>query len=624
MDMRVGKLIVGACLACAGLLAALAPAAVAVPGEQGAAVEVVEPGPAPVALKAGPGGKSFWELTVKGGGAYIASWERSTGVWSTPEEAGAALTGMYDCRNKAVMKFVDQFPTYQAFNASPGVKDEAGKMSFVDPATVKAMEKCLTDSSISSDQVKYVKEKATSGKTPRSVVIQIPAALTGPGTHELFIAKYALLASGNPACPRKTWAPGPDSMGGAIGGMCNPSLQDIKKFTVTIPREASATVLGGPVAAAGTWFEPSAYSNARPLDVGATAGTVGATVAGLWPAAVPALVLGVGLALLLAVPTALLSAVAARRPGRLAGAVRIVVPVAGPPVGGVSRRRWWSTRTLGMVHGPLAFLVLVACSALAAVGQPGFGWNGGSARLALSFLAAFLLLNYGSMVFRWAIARRHRRGSFPRVAARPIYAVVLLASLAAARVVGLEPALVFGAVLAIDYSLNTEDAGPRRPALAAIAGSLFLAVVGLASWTSYSLLAANHVETFIRWGEIQPDRVAAVNDAAGMVTVAAGEFLAVIATVAIAALPVTLLPFAPFEGALLWAWRRGAWLLTYAVAAAVFSFVLVPWPGSVGAMEGPINAWLGLHAGYAVLAGVLWAMMVLPVRGRGVPSPDPS
>jgi hypothetical protein len=623
--MRLRNLIMGTCLAFAGLLGALAPAAVAVPGEQGAAVEVVEPGPAPVALKTGSDGRSYWELTVKGGGAYIASWERSSGIWATPEDAGAALTGMYDCRSKAVLKYVNQFPTYEAFSNAPGVKyGEGTGMTFTDPATVKTMAACLKDSFISSDQVDYVKEKATSGKTPGSVVIQIPAALTGPGTHELFIAKYALLASGNPACPRKTWAPGPDSMGGAIGGMCNPGLKDIKKFTVTIPREASATVLGGPAAEAGTWFEPSSYSNFRPLDVPASSGTGAAMAAALWPAAVPAMVLGVGLALLVAAPTVLLSAAGGRSTGRLARVVDSVVPASAPPGGGVSGPGSWRTSLLGQVHGPLAFLILVACSALAAAGQRGFGWNEASARMVLSFLAAFLVLNYGSMVFRWGIARRRRRGCFPRVAARPVYVAVLLASLAFSRLVGLEPAVVFGAVLSIDYSLNTREAGPRRLALAALAGSFYLAAVGLAAWAGYSFLASNHVEKFIRWNEIQPDSVAVVSDAAGYATVAAGELLAVIATVAIAALPVTLLPLAPFEGALVWAWHRTAWVLTYSAAVAVFSFVLLPWSGSMGDGEAPFYAWLGLYAGYVVLAGVLWVVLVRRGRGRALPFPDPS
>lgn len=670
----------GSGVALAGLLWLGTLPAAAVPGDQGAAVDVVEPGPAPVALKKGSGGKPFWELTVKGDGAYIASWERSSALWGSPEEAGAALKGMYDCRARAILKYANQFSGYAAFNNSPGVEyDPATGLTFTDPATVKKFGACFKESHISSDQVTFVKGKKGTTNAPATVIVQIPAALTGPGTHELFIAKYTLLDGGNPTCPRKTWASSPGIQGGTIAGKCSPTLKDIKKFTVTIPRESSPTVLGGPVVEAGSWFSPSAYSNFRPFDAaGATAGGAsGPSLSGLWPAARPALVLGAVLALLLAGSTALLAAGSRLGAGSIAAAVRGVMPAArrggsrsdsdgsGPSVAsnsgplsdeaerlsgaeaerlpgaaaerlpgavaggsaagtgaGPAESPLRSGFTLpGQVHGPLAFLVLVACSALAAAGQKGFGWNGGSARLALSFLAAFLLLNYGSMLFRWAIVRRHQRGSFPRIAARPVYVAVLLASLAVARMAGLEPALVFGAVLGIDLGLSAKDAGALRPALAAVAGSVFMAVLGLAAWAGYSFLAANHVETFIRWKEIQPDHVAAVSDAGGFTTLAAGELLAVIAVVAVAALPATLWPLSAFEGALIWRWNRAAWVACYIVAVALFSVVLLPWSGGLDGVSAAFAVWVSLYAAYALLAGGLWAVMACARRRHELRSP---
>lgn len=624
MDVRWMELVLGACLACAGLLGAAvtvgAPTAAAAP--QAATVDVVEPGPSPVALKTGPGGKAYWELKVVADGSYIASWERSSGLWGTPAEALTSLEGMYACRNKAILAYVSQFAGYRAFLLAPGVKhDPTTGLTFTDPATAKATAACEKDSRISTDQVTLVKDMGAAGK-PRPAVIQIPAALTGPGTHELFIAGYSLLDRTDPACPRKTWAPRPGVQGGIVSGRCNPSFTTVRKFTVTIPRSTSPTVLGGPVVEPGSWFEPSPYSNFRAIDAAA----VTAGPSGVWPMAGPALLLGVVLALLLAVPTAVLAAVAGDRPGRLASVVRrLVLPDVGSPAsapGHSTPGRRFSLLgqvLLGQVHGPLAFLIVVLCSALAAAGQKGFGWNERSARLAMSFFLAFMLLNYGSIVFRWGIARRHRRGSFPRVAARPVYVAVLLASLAVARVADLEPALVFGAVLGVDYSFNAGEAGPRRPALAAVAGSVYMAVLGLVAWAAYSFLAANRVETFIRWQEIQPDYVAAVSDAGGFATLAVGELLAIIAVVAIAALPVTLLPFARFEGELIWRWRRGAWILCCAVAVAMFSLILRPLPGSADAKAVPSAPWVCLYAAYGLLALGLWAFLATGRRRQGLP-----
>ena len=608
--MRCRRAVWGRALASAALVAGIAVAggapSLAVPGDDAATVDVVAPGPAPVVLKEGPDGKSYWELTVEGEGAYIASWERSSGLWRNSGEAAAALAAMYDCRNKAVLKYADQFASYGAFNEAPGTKyDPETGLTITDPATVKARDACLKDSHISSDQVTSFRDKADKGNKGESgtlVVIQIPTALIGPGTHELFIAKFVFLAAGNPVCPKKTWDPGPGIRGGAITSRCNPILKDPKTFTVTVPRDASATVLGGPVVEPGSWFAPSAYSNLRVFEAPPTDHS-GTLLVGLLKTAWPALLLGVVVALLVA------GAGAGNASRGLTAAVRRVAPTSrrgGDPtsaarIASASGTRPWQSLLFGPVHGPLAFLIVLACAAVAAVGQEGFAWTERSARMALSFLASFLLLNYGSMVARWTLARRHGRGHFPRVTARPLYVVVLLASLALARVAGPEPALVFAAVLGVDYSLNTKDAGPGRPALAAIAGSVYMAAVGLIAWVGYTFLTANPVESFIRWDEIQPDYVAAVSDAGGFTTLAAGELLAIVAVVSVAALPITLLPLVPFDGALVWTWNRGVWVVCYIIAVALYSFMLQPWPGD--GMPVHFATWLGLFAAYGLIGG---------------------
>lgn len=645
--MRCTRAVWGRALASAALVAAIAltggAPSLAVPGDDAATVDVVEPGPAPVVLKEGPDGKSYWELTVEGEGAYIASWERSSGLWRNTDDAAAALTAMYDCTNKAVLKYSDQFASYGAFNDAPGTKyDPETRLTITDPATVKARDACLDDSHISSDQVTSFRDKSDKGNKGESgtlVVIQIPTVLTGPGTHELFIAKFVFLAAGNPVCPKKTWASGPGIRGGSITTRCNPILKDPNTFTVTVPLNTSATVLGGPVVEPGTWFAPSAYSNFRVFEAAPTDHS-GTLLAGLLKTAGPALLLGVVVALLVAGSTSLLvaGAGAGSASGGLTAAVRRVVPPSwryGDPTSAArispasDSRPWWSF-LFGPVHGLRAFLIVLACAALAAVGQEGFAWTERSARMALSFLVAFLLLNYGSMVARWTVARRHGRGHFPRVTARPLYVVVLLASLVLARVAGPEPALVFAAVLGVDYSLNTKDAGPGRPALAAIAGSVYMAVMGLVAWAGYTFLSANPLESFIRWNEIQPDYVAAVSDAGGFTTLAAGELLAIVAVVAVAALPITLLPLVPFDGALVWTWNRGAWAVCYIVAVALYSFMLQPWPGD--GMPVHFAAWLGLFAVYGLVAGGACVVMarcrrrervamdraeVTPVRSEG-------
>ncbi|MDJ0314696.1 hypothetical protein [Arthrobacter sp. H35-D1] len=621
MDVRFIKAVLGACLACAWALGGAATAgagsAGAVPadgGAQAATVDVEEPGAAPVALKTDADGNAYWELEVKAVGLYIASWQRSSGIWESPEAAQAALVVLFRCRNATYMNYLSQFASYDAFSSAPGVRrKEDGGTSFTDPATVKARDNCLVEADINFEQLTSVEDASNEGKSVGRAVVQIPTALTGPGTHELFIAGYELLDGHAAACPKKSWAAGPDKRGGIVTLGCDPTLKDVKKFTLTVPRHVSPTVLRGPVVEPGSWFVPSHYSNVRAFGAPtASSLAVAGVPPGLWSTAGPALLLGVVLAGCLALPTALLATVGRNRQGLPSAAAGHI----GPPSGGGSDAHSgrWRFCFLGRVHGLLAFLILILCSVLAAAGQRGFGWNQGSARLAASFLVAFLLVNYGAMAFRWSLARRRSRGFCPRLAARPVYVAVLLASLIANRAVGLEPALVFGAVLGVDYSFNTADAGLRRPALAAVAGSFHVAVLGLAAWGGYSFIAANRIETFIRWEEIQPDYVAAVGDAAGFAALAVGELLGVVAVVAIAVLPVILLPFAPLEGALIWRWSRGAWVLCYAVAAALFSFVLLPVPGAGDAKAAPFAAWVSLYAAYCLLGGGVWA--VLATRRR--------
>ena len=151
-------------------------------------------------------------------------------------------------------------------------------------------------------------------------------------------------------------------------------------------------------------------------------------------------------------------------------------------------------------------------SVRAAAGQGGFGANGRSFRLAISFFTAFVLLNHGSMVFRWAIARRHARGSFPRVAARPVSVAVLWRPWPWHVCRGWNPRWCLVPSLSL-ITASTPRERVLRPALAAMAGSACVALLGLAAWAGFGFLATHHVDSLVRWHEIQPGRVAAVSDA---------------------------------------------------------------------------------------------------------------
>lgn len=136
-------------------------------------------------------------------------------------------------------------------------------------------------------------------------------------------------------------------------------------------------------------------------------------------------------------------------------------------------------------------------------------------------------------------------------------------------------AAIFGVLLVVDYERNASQSRALRPALATLAASAYLAVVGVAAWTLYSFLVAHPVLSYIRWEEIDVYQMKSVSDAAALATVALGEFLAIVTVTAASSLPLKLLPLRQFEGAYVWAWSRFAWIVSYALAIGLFVLIVV-------------------------------------------------
>ena len=261
----------------------------------------------------------------------------------------------------------------------------------------------------------------------------------------------------------------------------------------------------------------------------------------------------------------------------------------------------------GNVYGFWAFAIVLVCSILSVMSEPTFGWNEMTARLTVTFLVSFLILNYVGGLIKWLVGRNPGSGIRPRLAARPFYVVLLLVTMLGARVASIDPALVFGMVLILDFSLSSREASVRRPALSALSGVIYAAIIGIASWVSYSFLVSHPIDAFIRWDEIQSPYLFAVSQTQSYVTVAVGEFLSILTIAAIAALPVTLLPFTFLEGSAIWRWSKIVWAAVYMIACAIYSFIILPLPSSWDVLETSFVAWCSLYVLYALLAVVFWA-----------------
>ncbi|MDH6532373.1 hypothetical protein M2119_000610 [Aurantimicrobium minutum] len=261
----------------------------------------------------------------------------------------------------------------------------------------------------------------------------------------------------------------------------------------------------------------------------------------------------------------------------------------------------------GQMYGFPAFLIVVLGAIIAGFSDPGFGWNEKSVRLLISFFGVFILLNYGGATIRGWVVKRPERGFFPRVAARPVYLLFLIVTMFFARATGIEPALVFGSVLALDYGLNTTPVKSKHAGGAALAGAIYAAVLGVGAWLLYSSLAVSPVQTVIPWNLVPSAGEVDFYSIAVYGNVAAGEFLSILTIAALASLPIGLLPFRFLEGINIWRWSKVAWVFIYAVGVSIYSLVLMSLPQSWKEISVPFAWWVAIYFIYSAIALGIWA-----------------
>src|SRR5690606_33018395 len=178
-----------------------------------------------------------------------------------------------------------------------------------------------------------------------------------------------------------------------------------------------------------------------------------------------------------------------------------------------------------------------------------------------------------------------RRGRPAHIVLRPGSLVIVLVTALASRVAGFEPGFVFGLVLALVFAASAEE----DEATASIAEGAWLLVAGLTAWILYSGAVG------LGWAD------------AGVVGLFATEGLAGLAVGCLAALPLVMLPLPGLPGRAIWRRRRMLWAGAQVVAAAVFVFVVLPFPLSWEQVDAPFATWILAFAVYAGVAVALWA-----------------
>jgi len=304
----------------------------------------------------------------------------------------------------------------------------------------------------------------------------------------------------------------------------------------------------------------------------------------LWTA-----VLTVILLLLVAFPTALLNRAVDAASDRLSGwwsLRRAARAPGGADAAGATRgwsRSWW-----------WAALGVLAASVISSFVDPQFGFTAGSARVVLSILVSFAIdVMLGWMLLVWIMGRAlpEARHSYDF---QPLSLLVVVAAVVFTRVTGFEPGIVFGLVAGVSFTAVMGAAGRARSALITVG---YAYAAALTAWVLYGFVADG------------------IGDSFGATLL--GETLAALAVGGIASLPIALLPVRGLSGRAIWDATRTGWAVCYAVGLLSFFVVLMPMPFSWGEVGWELWAWIGVYAGYAVVAVLSWALLTRPWQAPG-------
>ncbi len=268
------------------------------------------------------------------------------------------------------------------------------------------------------------------------------------------------------------------------------------------------------------------------------------------------------------------------------------------------KKRWYSV--FAVVNGWWAVPIILVASIVAGFADPDFGFNEKSIRLVVTFFFVFVILNLGGSGVKWLVAYQRKQESRPKLTARPVYLLLIVVTLLFARIFNLEPALVFGTVVAMDYGLQL---GRARSAIATAVGALYAAAIGAFGWVVYTVCATLTLGSIVRWDEIAGESAPQIEQLLAYANVAIGELGSTLCIAALSTLPIALLPLSFLEGANLWRFNKLVWVVVYALGLTIYSWVLIPFPKSWATVGTTFAAWLGVYLTYVAIAVLFWVLL---------------
>jgi hypothetical protein len=519
-------------------------------------------------------GAWFAQVTVAGSGEYLASWERNAGVWESPEQAVAlGLTPVATCRQQVVSSFLNRYPTQAELYTHFTFNDDG---SWKSPELLKEIQdKCISGAQWTDAQ--------TLGSVDKdgNWVVDIPLYKMPPGQHLVFIMGVDYSGtSGDPSCSRTF------EDGSWIGYDCIASYSAPTYYQINIPVPSDSGMKGnstlpGALVAPGSFFDQSAFSTLPKLDLGALA-----------PKALAAAGATMVLAILMAIPTHLVS------------------EATSGGIGLLSKYRWlrWIN---GTVRGWAAIPLMLVGALIASFSDPSFGLNWMSLRLLLTVFVAFVVMDYGAIQVSWWFTRNATGQERPEISGRPIFLVVIAATVVFARLTNIEPAMVFGAVIALDLGSRLSKA---TEAAVALISTGYVISVGVIAWFAYSALTAYSVNTFNPAG-MNPAEIINYRGWLSFGQVTVGEWLSVFTVTALSTIPLSLLPFEGFGGRSIFLWKKWVWVVVYAIGFSLYVTLFFPSENAWTTSNKPMVAWLIIFVIY-MLVGLTLYFWVRGIKER--------
>lgn len=269
---------------------------------------------------------------------------------------------------------------------------------------------------------------------------------------------------------------------------------------------------------------------------------------------------------------------------RRRGPAEPVDPVPGRPAVRQSRLPGW-----------LMWPGFALAAILGAFVDPDFGLNLMSLRLVGSLFLSFLLFNLAAWWVVRRVAVRLQPDSDPYLRFRWGSLFLVVVAVLVARLLGLEPGVIFGLVAGVAYATTLQAA---KSAVVTIAGSAFGLALAVVAWAGYSILSPIPVDNALY--------------------VFLVEFLAGVTVKGVSTLPLALLPLGSLDGAKLFGWRKAVWALCYVVGLAAFMVVLATVPKSWGEVPDFVR-WVWIFGAYALVALVIWIVSVVHLRRKPLP-----